>query len=450
MSSKSYFIFAVILIAPAPAVYGQQTDLVRAAAVGDLGAVKRLLHSGADPNAGKQYQMPPIAFPLIMNRPDIFQALADAGADLGSGVLLFLAAYADDTAPEVVERILKAGAPANGTGPKGRDLLSAAINSGNRTMARAALKAGLSYDRIIRERVAKALPPVEASSERFTKAAGCASCHHLSLPVLAVTAARSAGMQIDQGWLARSREALVHHYRNRHDELAAGTARITDAGTAIPYVVVAASAAGEASESAVDDLILYLQKLQHPGGGWGTGARRPPIEGSSFTATALSIRALGTHAGSQEAIERAKAWLMESVPQSTEDKVMRTLGLVWAGARGEAVESATRKLLELQRPEGGWGQTETLESDPYSTGETLFALAAAGALKRSDEAWLRGIDYLLRTQQDDGTWFVRSRSAPAQPFVDSGFPYGRHQFISTAGTCWAVIALLLEIAPPAF
>jgi hypothetical protein len=53
----------------------------------------------------------------------------------------------------------------------------------------------------------------------------------------------------------------------------------------------------------------------------------------------------------------------------------------------------------------------------------------------------RGADFLLRTQLEDGTWFVRSRGFGFQPFAEFGFPHGKSQFISAAATSWAVMAL---------
>jgi hypothetical protein len=50
--------------------------------------------------------------------------------------------------------------------------------------------------------------------------------------------------------------------------------------------------------------------------------------------------------------------------------------------------------------------------------------------------------YLMSTQAEDGTWHVRSRAYPLQPrYFDTGFPYGRDQWISAAGTSWAVLGL---------
>ena len=71
----------------------------------------------------------------------------------------------------------------------------------------------------------------------------------------------------------------------------------------------------------------------------------------------------------------------------------------------------------------------------------LFALSESGVLKPSDAAYRRGAEFLMNTQCEDGSWYVRSRSIPFQPQFQSGFPYGRDQFISAAATNWAVIAL---------
>jgi hypothetical protein len=37
----------------------------------------------------------------------------------------------------------------------------------------------------------------------------------------------------------------------------------------------------------------------------------------------------------------------------------------------------------------------------------------------------------------DGTWFVKSRAFPVQPYFETGFPHGRNQFISTAAIALA-------------
>ena len=81
-----------------------------------------------------------------------------------------------------------------------------------------------------------------------------------------------------------------------------------------------------------------------------------------------------------------------------------------------------------------------MESSAYATGKALFALQTAG-LSASDGAYERAVRYLLSTQQEDGSWYVRSRAMAFQPYFDAGFPHGFNQWISAMGTSWATLAL---------
>src|SRR5260370_14974188 len=99
-----------------------------------------------------------------------------------------------------------------------------------------------------------------------------------------------------------------------------------------------------------------------------------------------------------------------------------------------------QELLTKQRPDGGWSDLDSMESRAYATGKSLFALQTAG-LSASDAAYQRAVRYLLSTQQEDGSWYVKTRAMAFQPYFDAGFPHGFDQWISAAGTSWATIAL---------
>jgi squalene cyclase len=103
--------------------------------------------------------------------------------------------------------------------------------------------------------------------------------------------------------------------------------------------------------------------------------------------------------------------------------------------------------LAEQRADGGWAQLPTLESDAYATGQTLYALHIAGGLPVSHPAYQRGVRFLRETQHPDGSWFVRTRAFPFQKHFDTGFPHGKDQWISAAGTSWAAMALILTVEP---
>ena len=90
-----------------------------------------------------------------------------------------------------------------------------------------------------------------------------------------------------------------------------------------------------------------------------------------------------------------------------------------------------KELIEIQRSDGGWGQTSDLPSDAYATGQVLCTLHELG-MAASDDAWQRGADYLLRTQAADGSWHVKTRAAGFQPYFQSGFPYEHDQLAPRA------------------
>jgi ankyrin repeat protein len=125
---------------------------------------------------------------------------------------------------------------------------------------------------------------------------------------------------------------------------------------------------------------------------------------------------------------------------------MTLFGLRWAEAPARQIETARNAILRDQRDDGGWAQISTRQSDAYATGQALVTLNQAGGLAVDDPAYRRGIDFLLRTQLPDGTWLVETRrtSSPGLPYFETGFPHGKHQFISYAATAWATMALALS------
>ena len=135
--------------------------------------------------------------------------------------------------------------------------------------------------------------------------------------------------------------------------------------------------------------------------------------------------------------------MIRTVPETNEEKVFQLLGLKWINGDTHFIQQQAKKLLATQREDGGWSQLATLESDSYATGQALYALYETRQLKADDPAFQKGISFLLKTQYEDGSWKVKSRSIPFVSFVENGFPHGKDQFISAAGTNWATMALIL-------
>ena len=211
--------------------------------------------------------------------------------------------------------------------------------------------------------------------------------------------------------------------------------------------VVGLAAGGHKPDPATDAWARYLKNRQDADGRWADPSHRPPLEASEFQATATSIRALQEYAPKsrraeyEAAVRRGAEWLKAAKPATTEDRAFQILGLAWAGGNEDAVRTAARGLIAEQRPNGGWAQHASLASDAYATGQALVALHEAGAVAIKDEAYQRGVKFLVSTQMEDGSWYVRSRSIPFQPYFESGFPHGPDQWISVAATNWAATAL---------
>jgi N-acyl-D-amino-acid deacylase len=132
--------------------------------------------------------------------------------------------------------------------------------------------------------------------------------------------------------------------------------------------------------------------------------------------------------------------MVSAAAKDQEDKVFRLWALFLMTEKSKEFSAAREAVLAGQQADGGWAQTEDMKSDAYATGQTLFILREVG-FDSSNPAFQRGLQFLLRTQCDDGSWFVKTRSRPIQTYFDNGDPHGKDQFISTPATAWATAAL---------
>jgi len=212
------------------------------------------------------------------------------------------------------------------------------------------------------------------------------------------------------------------------------------------YPLLALAERGVPANFATDARISSLTGSQMADGCWQSTDPRPPLDGGIILPTALAIRVLSVyappvmHKEADTRIARARTCLLAITPAETQDEAYKLLGLVWSSAPEAEISRQAKRLLALQREDGGWSQFSEMPSDAFATGEALYALHWSG-LPADSKAYRKGADYLLRTQLEDGTWFVRSRAFGFQPYTETGFPHGVDQFISAAATSWAVIAL---------
>ncbi len=308
----------------------------------------------------------------------------------------------------------------------------------------------------VRDAVIRALPLIQRSAATFVDKRACFSCHHNGLSIMTLRLAERHRFVVDAKALDAVETKTFGVLRSPTAvDVAIQSTTLSDPTPNDSLLLMAADASGLPPDVATAVLARRLSRWQRPDGRWMTSDFRPPHSSSEFSATATAIAAVRAYLPDELAAERdstlrrAVTWLTTSWPHSTEDAAFRVLGLVWADASRDTIDAASRVLLSMQLPTGGWPQLESYAADAYSTGEAFYALTASG-MPASAPQWQRGARFLLSSQAPDGSWHVRSRLvSPADvspPYFHTGFPYGdKDEFLSYAGSCWAVMALVSSL-----
>ena len=298
----------------------------------------------------------------------------------------------------------------------------------------------------LRQSIARSVSLLEKAQAKFERQATCASCHTQLAPIAAAMAMREKGLAVNDAVLKRQVAMGAEVVRARHDySLNQGVAAGGHAVTG-PILVGLAEAHYPADEN-TDAAVAYLLAKQSPDGGWPMVAVRSPHGETAYEVSAPAVRAIDAYAPpvlrkqADAAIAKARAWMIATPAGSGNDAMAQRLqGLVWAKAPAAEIARARNLLVAAQQPDGGWAQKPGMASDAYATAGNLIALHGGG-MKPSDPVYQKGLDYLLGTQAADGSWYVKAHALPIQPPIDSGFPYGPDQWISTWATAYAVEAM---------
>jgi hypothetical protein len=298
--------------------------------------------------------------------------------------------------------------------------------------------------------VERALPLIQKGGAGHMAQRTCFACHNQAIPIFALTTARSRGFAVKDEEIQKHLRFIVEFLDRNRDKYREGIGQggqVDTAGYALWTLESGGWKPDKTTDAVAEYLLLRDQKRDH----WRSTSDRPPSEKSRFTTTYLAVRALqsfGTVEQKSRIDERlrvVRGWLAKSPARDTEDRVFRLWAMKRLECDADALRSAARELSAAQRPDGGWAQTEDMKSDAYATGTALAALHHAAGLATTDAIYQRGVKFLLRTQQIDGTWRVPSRSKPFQTYFESGFPYRQDQFISLAASAWATTALALAL-----
>jgi ankyrin repeat protein len=444
-----------------------ETALMFASTSGNADAVRFLIEKGADVKVRSKRNETALGFAATAGVQSSVELLLARGAEVnvrnfrGYSPLMFAAG--SDTRPAgIIRLLLDRGADTSFTG----DYETASALAAKRGHTEAARLLGVRAEspadnapvkvvpigvtnRSIPDAVRTSLTLLEKQSNTFIRTAGCNSCHSQDLPSAA------AGLARDYGFTSmKTFPQLPATMTPPAEQVMDFNLNVVIATNSLGWELFDAGMNHEPQTQVTDAIVRYIMASQTAEGSWITPEnRRPPMTSGRFQTAALAILAMKNYAPVTEklscdkAIARAVAWLEKATPVTNQDHAFRLLGLAWGDGSATVIREESKSLAALQRADGSWSQLPAMASDAYATGEALFALGSAGRMPVSDPVFRKGVDYLLSTQAGDGSWHVKSRSIWLQPYLESGFPYARDQFISTAGTAWATLALTLAANP---
>jgi ankyrin repeat protein/mono/diheme cytochrome c family protein len=442
-----------------------ETALMAACTGGYAGAVKFLIDQGANVKATSKRNETALGFAATAGVQASVEMLLAKGADVnirnfrGYSPLMFAAS--SDTLPAgVIKVLLDKGADVSFTADYYEPASALALKRGHTKAARllgaeSQSATGSASDgsktiavshRLIPEAVKTSLALLEKQSGAFIRTAGCNSCHSQDLPSAATGLARDYGLAVTKAF-PQLPLAMMPPAEQVMDFNVVSP-------TSVAWELFDAGMNHEPKDQVTDAIVRYILASQTAEGYWHNPEnRRPPMNSGKFQTAALAIYAMKKYAPEAEklncerGIVRAVAWLEKAVPVTNQDHAFRLLGLGWGGGSASVIRNEARSIAAMQRVDGGWSQLPAMDSDAYATGEALFALGSAGRMMINDPVFRKGVEYLRGTQAADGSWRVKSRAIWFQPYFDSGFPYGQDQFISSAGTAWAALALTLATEP---
>jgi len=468
--------------------------LAYAAVTGDVATVRLLLERGAALDYNSDFAGHPLNWSLYSQQPVVARLLLERGADRhfsspwGHGTPpMVWASYNQEGDPTVAKALIAAHVDVNAANETGATALSYALRAGTDTPLVQYLRSvgakEMSADRgkkiprrdlptdpaarvaYVREQLQRTIDLLQKSSTAFlqngkVRSSNCVSCHQQDLPAVVVQLGRARGFRVDDLQLGRqlaAHAAMWEEGERPRTEIARQMLEeaVPDAPVGLGYSFMALAATRYTQDQSTDAMVHYLLRAQRKNGSWFSYDYRPPIEDGMLVATAwatLGIRDYappGREREANESLSRARGWLIKQTPERHNEAVFQLLGLAWSSERTEQLQPYVRNLVASQRADGGWAQLPGLDSDAWATGTALFALHDAGKMATSDPAYQRGIDFLLRTQFEDGSWWVRTRTWPFQPHFDGKFPHGKDQWISAAATAWAAAALLFTLEPNA-
>lgn len=305
--------------------------------------------------------------------------------------------------------------------------------------ARAAAERGLKF---VREDAAK-----------WRKDKECATCHHGTMTVWALSEAKAMGYPVDAAYFADTVKWTKERLKDidKPRDTRPGWSMVNTIAMNLAVMAQAIPTQEAITPDELKRIAGHLVRHQEKDGAfaWSSAPpvnRPPPFFESDEVATLLGYMALTPQlpndakapSPEREAHAKAAAWLGKNKPtDTTQAAAYRLLRKVRAGQKVQADIDA---FLQLQNKEGGWSQVKDWPSDAYATGQALYVLNIAG-VKNDRPEIRRGVNFLVGNQKEDGSWPMKRRG-------HEGVTPGKFTVpIIYFGSTWATLGLMRTIGP---
>jgi hypothetical protein len=303
-----------------------------------------------------------------------------------------------------------------------------------------------------RKAVERGLGFLQKDAAKWRKERECATCHHGTMTVLALSEAKSAGYAVTSETLAETVKWTKDRLLDRIDKPRDTRPGWSMVSTPAIYLALHAVVVPKQEAVSADELKRiadHLLRHQEADGSWAWSSappknRPPPFFESDEVATLLAYLALGPQvpddpkekSPARDAREKAAAWLDKNKPtDTTQAAALRLLVKVRAGEPAKTLRPEIDRFLGRQNKDGGWGQLADLPSDAYATGQAVYMLSLAG-LKGDRVEMRRGVAFLVAGQKEDGSWPMTARGHPGVKPSTNSVP------ITYFGSAWATLGLI--------
>lgn len=287
----------------------------------------------------------------------------------------------------------------------------------------------------IRQAVQRSIPFIESNGLQWIEEKKCVSCHQVNSMAWSLSAAERHGFEVNEridAWIDWTAKASL----KKNDQ-----GNLVGLGNkeGVAQIIYGLNQSAYPLEEK-RQLAALLLKDQQEDGSWKAGGQLPTQKRSkretdivSTMWITLALIPYSEEAGFSQAIQRSTELIHNAkAGRSVEWYSVRLLVALSQNDR-TAMEKWSSELLTLQNDDGGWGWLLEDPSDALGTGMAIYALSSIG--KNPNTPTLqRGQNYLLKTQQANGSWNVKGTKFKKKDRVEETSIYW--------GTTWASLALI--------